>query len=102
MIIGNQLIVPEIQSRNQKTGTILNWIFYGVWKSSFINIPTVKTLLDFTAMFGNYNLHRRNFKFLPAFIVLNLSLIHISEPTRLLSISYAVFCLKKKKKKNQK
>eukprot|EP00658_Telonema_sp_P-2_P026554 TRINITY_DN20737_c0_g1_i2.p1 TRINITY_DN20737_c0_g1~~TRINITY_DN20737_c0_g1_i2.p1 ORF type:complete len:1096 (-),score=231.64 TRINITY_DN20737_c0_g1_i2:56-3343(-) len=27
-----------------------------------------------------------------------LSLIHISEPTRLLSISYAVFCLKKKKK----
>src|SRR5678816_1138987 len=29
--------------------------------------------------------------------VLRLSLIHISEPTRLLSISYAVFCLKKKK-----
>src|SRR5678816_4669325 len=26
-----------------------------------------------------------------------ISLIHISEPTRLLSISYAVFCLKKKK-----
>eukprot|EP00658_Telonema_sp_P-2_P022359 TRINITY_DN18936_c0_g1_i19.p1 TRINITY_DN18936_c0_g1~~TRINITY_DN18936_c0_g1_i19.p1 ORF type:complete len:347 (+),score=111.51 TRINITY_DN18936_c0_g1_i19:40-1080(+) len=31
-------------------------------------------------------------------LILNLSLIHISEPTRLLSISYAVFCLKKKKK----
>src|SRR5678816_853212 len=30
-------------------------------------------------------------------IGLTLSLIHISEPTRLLSISYAVFCLKKKK-----
>src|SRR5678816_4735175 len=29
-----------------------------------------------------------------------LSLIHISEPTRLLSISYAVFCLKKKKKRH--
>ena len=28
-----------------------------------------------------------------------LSLIHISEPTRLLSISFAVFCLKKKKNK---
>src|SRR5450756_2028173 len=28
----------------------------------------------------------------------NLSLIHISEPTRLGMISYAVFCLKKKKK----
>src|SRR5665254_28105 len=31
-----------------------------------------------------------------------LSLIHISEPTRLLSISYAVFCLKKKKKYQNK
>eukprot|EP00658_Telonema_sp_P-2_P067556 TRINITY_DN56482_c0_g1_i1.p1 TRINITY_DN56482_c0_g1~~TRINITY_DN56482_c0_g1_i1.p1 ORF type:complete len:285 (+),score=77.97 TRINITY_DN56482_c0_g1_i1:107-961(+) len=41
-----------------------------------------------------------------AVIVLNtlwvLTLIHISEPTRLLSISYAVFCLKKKKKKSKK
>src|SRR5674536_327305 len=27
-------------------------------------------------------------------VLLNLSLIHISEPTRLLSISYAVFCLR--------
>ena len=32
----------------------------------------------------------------------DLSLIHISEPTRLGMISYAVFCLKKKKKKKQK
>src|SRR5678816_4631912 len=28
--------------------------------------------------------------------VCDMNLIHISEPTRLLSISYAVFCLKKK------
>src|SRR5450756_2743427 len=33
-------------------------------------------------------------------IVEELSLIHISEPTRLGMISYAVFCLKKKKKDN--
>ena len=32
---------------------------------------------------------------------MNLSLIHISEPTRLGMISYAVFCLKKKKKKKK-
>ena len=32
---------------------------------------------------------------------LGLSLIHISEPTRLGMISYAVFCLKKKKKKKR-
>ena len=31
-----------------------------------------------------------------------LSLIHISEPTRRVVISYAVFCLKKKNKKKQK
>ena len=35
-------------------------------------------------------------------IVLDLSLIHISEPTRLGMISYAVFCLKKKKKRTKK
>ena len=29
-------------------------------------------------------------------VVIELSLIHISEPTRPLYISYAVFCLKKK------
>nr|CUV48256.1 protein of unknown function [Ralstonia solanacearum] len=34
--------------------------------------------------------------------VMCLSLIHISEPTRLGMISYAVFCLKKKKKKKKK
>src|SRR5664279_3148752 len=33
------------------------------------------------------------------FLYVHLSLIHISEPTRRTPISYAVFCLKKKKKK---
>src|SRR5678810_958751 len=32
-------------------------------------------------------------------VIVDLSLIHISEPTRQAEISYAVFCLKKKKKK---
>ena len=34
--------------------------------------------------------------------VFRLSLIHISEPTRQAEISYAVFCLKTKKKKQKK
>ena len=34
--------------------------------------------------------------------IYDLSLIHISEPTRQAEISYAVFCLKKKKKKQKK
>ena len=33
---------------------------------------------------------------------ISLSLIHISEPTRQAEISYAVFCLKKKKKQQHK
>ena len=32
-------------------------------------------------------------------VAINLSLIHISEPTRQAEISYAVFCLKKKTKR---
>src|SRR5450756_2924457 len=35
----------------------------------------------------------------PPYTLWHLSLIHISEPTRLGMISYAVFCLKKKNKK---
>src|SRR5678815_6108869 len=35
-------------------------------------------------------------KALASWMTYKLSLIHISEPTRLLSTSYAVFCLKKK------
>src|SRR5660398_290670 len=36
----------------------------------------------------------------PNVVLQHLSLIHISEPTRLRRISYAVFCLKKKKNTN--
>ena len=42
-----------------------------------IDISTVRTFLDFTAMFDNYDLNRRNFKFLSAFIVLNFSIFKI-------------------------
>ena len=42
----------------------------------------------------------QNFEWpMPNMLMGNLSLIHISEPTRRYAISYAVFCLKKKKKK---
>ena len=47
--------------------------------------------------FATYSKNRRGLvKFMES-MGYELSLIHISEPTRLLSISYAVFCLKKKK-----
>src|SRR5450756_2746025 len=46
--------------------------------------------------------HRTPVRKLLGTSVFLLSLIHISEPTRLGMISYAVFCLKKKKKKKKK
>ena len=57
-------------------------------KSKSYEVGLKNTLLD-----GRLRLNLAAFQ--------TLSLIHISEPTRLLSISYAVFCLKKKKKKNK-
>ena len=58
---------------------------------------------------NDYSVSKSEFKKANNLIVkeLNLSLIHISEPTRRTPISYAVFCLKKKntekkKKKTQK
>src|SRR5678815_5487108 len=40
-----------------------------------------------------YGIDESGFTLTQSFASLYLSLIHISEPTRLLSISYAVFCL---------
>ena len=57
------------------------------------------TLLDAKRLMGT--LQAPATEFLPARSIeeaLTLSLIHISEPTRQEAISYAVFCLKKKKK----
>eukprot|EP00658_Telonema_sp_P-2_P067823 TRINITY_DN5675_c0_g1_i2.p2 TRINITY_DN5675_c0_g1~~TRINITY_DN5675_c0_g1_i2.p2 ORF type:complete len:107 (-),score=31.52 TRINITY_DN5675_c0_g1_i2:19-339(-) len=48
------------------------------------------------------DLHDTPGRMLAKKVINDLSLIHISEPTRLLSISYAVFCLKKKKNITQK
>src|SRR5660398_139652 len=47
---------------------------------------------------GPYRRTRPRSRYTVRIFVQGLSLIHISEPTRLRRISYAVFCLKKKKK----
>ena len=56
-----------------------------------MNRQTLADVLQSTNQTGSYTLAT----------VLELSLIHISEPTRRTPISYAVFCLKKKKTKQQ-
>src|SRR5659263_342500 len=70
---------------------------------------TISEVHDPCCMFYNFQVMGNNdnrlaflfMQFIQKFqnVVPGLSLIHISEPTRLGMISYAVFCLKKKKKK---
>src|SRR5678816_4776086 len=55
----------------------------------------VLPVIEYASTIWSPNISESNLKSLQT--TQNLSLIHISEPTRLLSISYAVFCLKKKK-----
>ena len=59
----------------------------GVEVRGRLDAGALSRLREFIAASGVDLIHTHDFK---------LSLIHISEPTRLLSISYAVFCLKKK------
>ena len=58
------------------------------------------SVLGLRGRLGRHGLYVHNSTDLSAMTlaVRMLSLIHISEPTRLTAISYAVFCLKKKKK----
>ena len=68
------------------------------------NNHAVKDALDLVGLpykdkklFSQYSLGMKQ-RLAIALAVMHLSLIHISEPTRPLYISYAVFCLKKKKR----
>eukprot|EP00658_Telonema_sp_P-2_P029575 TRINITY_DN22483_c0_g1_i4.p1 TRINITY_DN22483_c0_g1~~TRINITY_DN22483_c0_g1_i4.p1 ORF type:complete len:586 (+),score=115.24 TRINITY_DN22483_c0_g1_i4:253-2010(+) len=83
-----QYIISDLEIRLRKD-TMMCKILGDRWSKAGAakSMLTVKTL-EFRACVSD--------------IDLSLSLIHISEPTRLLSISYAVFCLKKKKKKEKK
>src|SRR5450756_2701579 len=79
-------------------------VFYGItqvgreWAG--VLRPTVVIDLSFRALprYTLFSLVRGLAAYCISFLF-TLSLIHISEPTRLGMISYAVFCLKKKKKK---
>src|SRR5665648_757106 len=90
--------------------TVMREIFYEVIKStSTVMLLLIGTYLlgyviiysDIASNLTAYALGLSDNKWIIIGGVYALSLIHISEPTRLGMISYAVFCLKKKKKQKQ-
>ncbi len=75
---------------------LLNWDFLELWVAADSCANSAETILASTT---KRRLH--NWDFLELWVAVDsLSLIKISEPTRLGMIMYAVFCLKKKRHKN--
>eukprot|EP00825_Cyclidium_porcatum_P015442 TRINITY_DN18788_c0_g1_i1.p3 TRINITY_DN18788_c0_g1~~TRINITY_DN18788_c0_g1_i1.p3 ORF type:complete len:122 (-),score=28.11 TRINITY_DN18788_c0_g1_i1:54-419(-) len=72
------------------------------------NILFLQDHLEVKLSYNEYLYQRKQQKYRQIEIIIKinkiytLSLIHISEPTRLGMISYAVFCLKKKKQNKKK
>ena len=102
------------QSYKQDEGVTYNARDMAISRASFENIPinlitAVPSIETFeNVKKGKYSISRLEKRYqnasLPNYEIINLnetklelSLIHISEPTRRYAISYAVFCLKKKK-----
>src|SRR5674476_1602448 len=86
--------VPELQDAARSLG---HHFLY----ASLADAQTKQDVLDLIGHQFMLSLHvGKNFDALYDSMTdpLHLSLIHISEPTRQAEISYAVFCLKKKKK----
>ena len=82
---------PNLKVGDHVKGKVVVMADYG----AFIEIaPGVEGLIHVSEM--SWSQHLRSAQ---DFMKVGLSLIHISEPTRQAEISYAVFCLKKKKRK---
>src|SRR5450756_1603574 len=81
-----RVLVMQERKRLTHAVLILFFLFWFFRPGIFQCDGTVKHLLDTRLMIATVSAK------------VALSLIHISEPTRLGMISYAVFCLKKKKK----
>ena len=88
--VTRELILVKIRAKDTERQPILNVteIFHG----KIVDVTNDSMVIELTG-------HQDK---LEAFLDLLLSLIHISEPTRRTPISYAVFCLKKKKESSSR
>eukprot|EP00658_Telonema_sp_P-2_P035830 TRINITY_DN26002_c0_g1_i2.p1 TRINITY_DN26002_c0_g1~~TRINITY_DN26002_c0_g1_i2.p1 ORF type:complete len:194 (-),score=12.51 TRINITY_DN26002_c0_g1_i2:97-678(-) len=88
---------PDKNGSKQRGGdqNNLNWPLLGVLRClGMVHFVIMVQVLGHDHRYSEHcDKHTKHFRLE---VLPYLSLIHISEPTRLLSISYAVFCLKKK------
>eukprot|EP00825_Cyclidium_porcatum_P047637 TRINITY_DN7782_c0_g1_i2.p1 TRINITY_DN7782_c0_g1~~TRINITY_DN7782_c0_g1_i2.p1 ORF type:complete len:145 (+),score=17.07 TRINITY_DN7782_c0_g1_i2:94-528(+) len=106
-IVGSVRCVQETGLNLQRPSTIsisFGCISFKIPRCSNRNKFICRSLTPniYEGIFLQHHIIRKYGRKLNCCIGLNLSLIHISEPTRLGMISYAVFCLKKKKRSNTK
>ena len=109
--VGNSMLAPTPYDAQPQFALIpglplVTQFRYPLWQAKPIQPPAGVNLSGSSSQFinvapGNVYIPLGQLKpglyLVEALVGKYLSLIHISEPTRLLSISYAVFCLKKKK-----
>src|SRR5665648_1243743 len=93
--------LPKIFPNKWLEGTVKNYsiLLQGMEKiAEKIGVKIIETKQELGVAKGVSFPYKKEVALNPRNTELQLSLIHISEPTRLGMISYAVFCLKKKKK----
>eukprot|EP00831_Metopus_contortus_P009014 TRINITY_DN13477_c0_g1_i1.p2 TRINITY_DN13477_c0_g1~~TRINITY_DN13477_c0_g1_i1.p2 ORF type:complete len:172 (-),score=19.35 TRINITY_DN13477_c0_g1_i1:1-516(-) len=98
---------PEIQTHPPSLNAVAETVFPSLTEGNLQNqipnflIPPILNRINVSIspiFFPSQNFGYPHYSSIQYSFFQSLSLIHISEPTRPLYISYAVFCLKKKKK----
>src|SRR5678816_4813194 len=95
-----QLLMPQLCCLNFNNLALVPQLWWFIFDDSSLMASSLIPPILMIHLISSYTYQRHLHLHLYTHTLYLLSLIHISEPTRLLSISYAVFCLKKKKKKH--
>ena len=96
--ISRKKILEFLKKNSDRTVAVADIDHYLKAQDCEVNITTIYRYLDKLAKDGTVIKYVAEKGNQAVYQYVELSLIHISEPTRRTPISYAVFCLKKKKK----